>query len=212
MKAILFDFDGVLADSERLYDAVENDIFARIVPGWRREFSEEIIGLDPHSTFLLLKNKHALNLSEDEFRREYDKGFPLVYNTAQLTGQALAMLNYGAAHDIRMNIVSSTPSRHIAQFLQKNQIRHFIEEIFSSADLRLPSKPAPDPYNFAIGKLGLDKNSTIAVEDSFAGTSAAHAAGLFTVGYNTTNPACPCDLHLTDDDLVATVFAEIVQG
>ncbi len=112
MKAILFDFDGVIVDGEPIYAEAENELFARIVPGWRREFSEEIIGLDPHSTFLLPKNKHALSLSEDEFRREYDKGFPLVYNTAQLTRQALAMLNYGFAHDIRMNIVSSTPSRH----------------------------------------------------------------------------------------------------
>lgn len=212
MKAILFDFDGVLADSEELYDTVENELFAKLVPGWQRNFSEEIIGLDPHSTFLLLKNKHALTISEDEFRHEYDKNFPMIYDAAQLTKQALAMLNYGAAHDIRMSIVSSTPSEHIVQFLRKNQIRHFIEEIFSSADLKLPSKPAPDPYNFAVDKLKLDKSSTIAVEDSFAGTSAARAAGLFTVGYNIINPACPCNLRLTDDDAVATVFTQISQG
>jgi beta-phosphoglucomutase len=210
MKAILFDFDGVIADSEPIYAEVENKLFSKMVSGWQRKFSEEIIGLDPHSTFLLLKNKHGLKISEAEFRAEYDKGYPMVYGVAGLTKKALEMLNFGAEHGARMGIVSSTPSKHIMQFLQKNQIRHFIEEIFSSADLKIPSKPAPAPYNFAVEKLKLDKNSTIVVEDSFAGTSAAHAAGLFTVGYNTIDPECPCDCLLSDADDVAKVFGDIV--
>ncbi len=209
MKAILFDFDGVIADSEAIYAEVENELFSRIVPGWQRKFSEEIIGLDPHSTFLLLKNKHTLKISETEFREEYDKGYPMVYAAAGLTKKALEMLNYGMAHDVRMSIVSSTPEEYIASFLQKNNIAQFIEEIFSSADLKIPSKPAPDPYNFAVEKLKLAKNSTIVVEDSLAGTTAAHAAGLFTVGYNTIDPKCPCDRLLSDADDVAEVFGRI---
>ncbi len=212
MKAILFDFDGVIADSEPIYAEVENELFSRMVPDWQRKFSEEIIGLDPHSTFLLLKNKHGLKISEAEFRAEYDKGYPMVYGVAGLTKKALEMLNFGAEHGARMSIVSSTPKEYITSFLRKKDIAHFIEEIFSSADLKIPSKPAPDPYNFAVNKLNLNKNSTIVVEDSFAGTSAAHAAGLFTVGYNIVNPACPCNLRLTDDDIVATVFAQIPQS
>lgn len=211
MKAILFDFDGVIADSEAVYAEVENELFAKMVPNWRREFSEEIIGLDPHSTFLLLKNKHALNIPEAEFRREYDKGYPMVYSVAGLTKKAPEMLDYGAKHNLRMSIVSSTPKAQITQFLQKNHIAHFIEDIFSSADLNLPSKPAPDPYDFAVEKLKLAKNSTIVVEDSLAGTTAAHAAGLFTVGYNTLNPNCPCDCLLSDDDDVAEVFGRAIE-
>lgn len=206
MKAILFDFDGVIVDSEPICAKVQNEFFSKIVPNWQREFSEEIMGLDPHSTFLLLKNKYALKISEAEFREGYDKGYPMVYGVAGLTKKALEMLNYGMEHGVRMSIVSSTPKEYIASFLRKKDIAKFIEEIFSSTDLKIPSKPAPDPYNFAVEKLNLDKNSTIVVEDSLAGTSAAHAAGLFTVGYNTIDPKCPCDCLLSDADDVAEVF------
>lgn len=167
MKAILFDFDGVIVDSEPVYAEVENELFSKMVPNWQRKFSEEIIGLDPHSTFSLLKNKHALKISEAEFREEYDKGYPMVYDAVGLTKKALEMLNYGMKHGVRMSIVSSTPKEYIASFLRKKDIAKFIEEIFSSA------------------------------------------AGLFTVGYNTIDPKCPCDCLLSDVDDVVKVFGQI---
>ncbi|PXX54920.1 HAD superfamily hydrolase (TIGR01509 family) [Nocardia tenerifensis] len=182
LRAIAFDCDGVLVDSESLSAVCLNAMMAergvlRDVPYFldllrgRRvaEWIREIFGL--------------FDLDEDPARFEADYR-RLVYRRYPIELQAEP-----GVHELLEGItaprivVSNAPLRKIELGLSVTKVdRYFEREPVSAYELQ-SWKPDPEIYRHAAAQLGYPPRECIAVEDSHAGLRAATAAGFYTVAY-----------------------------
>jgi beta-phosphoglucomutase-like phosphatase (HAD superfamily) len=202
LHAIVFDFDGVIADSERLHLLAYQDVLAPLGLTLTDEaYSADYLGYDDLGVFRAYSARHDLEWNEAAIAA-------LVAAKAarfeQLAGRG-GMLFPGAAAFIRaaagrvpLAIASGALTREIEDILAETGLRqHF--RVVVGADRSLRSKPSPDPYLEAFHRLAaacrsaeggtLERARTVAIEDSRWGLLAAAAAGLRPVAVSTTYPA-----------------------
>ncbi len=201
LQAVVFDYDGVLADTEPLHlRAFQETLAPRGIDLTRRRYFEDYLGLDDEGVFGAVTVQHGLALARNEIRA-------LVEEKAQRFKDISAterVLFPGAAERLR------SWSRQVAVAIASGSLRHEIESVLDAEALRdyitvivaagetANGKPAPDPYLRALELLGrlrsarqnrLDPARTVAVEDSPWGIDSAHAAGMLAVAVTTSYPA-----------------------
>jgi HAD superfamily hydrolase (TIGR01509 family) len=174
-QAILWDNDGVIVDTERIFYQVNRDFFL-----------EYGIELTPQHFFdwFLLDNCgawHLLELSEKEIvplRTERNRR----YNQRLQWSESLAMpgientLQHLSSH-LRMGIVTSSRREDFNTIHNKSSLLKYFEFVITEEDYAR-SKPAPDPYLLGLTKLGIPADLCLAIEDSPRGLLAATAAGI----------------------------------
>ncbi|MFP3040822.1 HAD family phosphatase [Treponema primitia] len=178
-KAVIFDMDGLMLDTERL--AVTMRTKAAKELGW--ELSEELvlrtIGMDEGST-----KKIIVDFCGPEF--PYDKTLELmrelIFNQCEKEGIShrpglLVLLNHLSRLQLPFGIATSTP-REIARWkLEKAGILERFS-VMACGDEVERGKPAPDIFLLAAKRLGQAPQNCIGFEDSPAGLTALHAAGI----------------------------------
>lgn len=191
--AVVFDFDGVLADTEGLHlRAFQEALAAR---GWtlnRADYVERYLGYDDRDMVRAFAQDTVAGLSEAEVEaivldkaRLYDQRLAagsVLFDTA-----ADAIARLGARY--RLGIASGSFHGEIETILAANHLAHAIAVVVGADDVRR-SKPAPDPYVAAVEALGVPASQAVAIEDSQWGLLSARAAGLRTIGVTTSHPAC----------------------
>ncbi len=204
LDAIIFDFDGVIANSERLHLlAFQQALGATAMTLSDEAYYARYLGFDDHGVFrhLAADQQHplpqaALDALVTEKGRRYDQ-----------LAAAGEMLFPGAADFIRraaaavpIAVASGAQTHEIDDVLGKAGLRaHFLAVV--GADQTPASKPAPDPYLEAFARLtrisgrALSPARTVAIEDSRWGLESARAAGLRTVAVTTTYPAAALAGH-----------------
>lgn len=195
LQAIVFDFDGVIAESEGLHLRAFQDVLAtHKVALSGREYAERYLGFDDEGVFRTLAREREWPM-EDAVLREMVEQKALRYE--QLA--ALEDLLYpGAARFIReaagavpIAVASGALTREIEDVLGRAGIRACFSAVVG-ADQTSRSKPAPDPYLEALARLEsvsrepLQARRTVAIEDSHWGLESAKAAGLRCVAVTTT--------------------------
>lgn len=177
IRAILFDSDGVLIDSERLFFDATCCAFRRVdleltAAQWAKWFLAEgrrtleiamLLGLARSKTDALIANRNEL------FWRLVDRSVPVFPGIRE-------MLIDLAPH-YRMAIVTGASREHFERVHQKTGLLDFFELAVTQDDYEA-AKPSPQAYLIAMAKLALKPEECIAVEDSPRGASAAVAAGL----------------------------------
>lgn len=183
IKAVIFDMDGVLIDSEPQYQKeliaclkeqninVSLDELKPLAGGTESHF-EEIL------TPLLGKSGLSIETFYD-YLDVYTASHPFHYSS--ILNQGIhATLSTLKQHGIILALASSSPPENIARVLKECELTDFFEFTISG-ELFKESKPHPEIYLTAIQKLGLPLENVIAVEDSTYGIQSAKAAGLFCV-------------------------------
>jgi len=191
-RAVVFDFDGVLADTEGLHLRAFQEVFAR--RGWtldREAYFERYLGFDDHDLVTHFANDRALPLSQrdalglvEEKTRLYDDR--LAAGAVLFEGAAAAIARLGARY--RLAIASGSIRSEILAVLDAAGLQHAIPVVVGADDVDR-SKPAPDPYLKAVAALGVPPSHAVAIEDSRWGLASARAAGLRTIGITTSYPA-----------------------
>lgn len=198
LDAIIFDFDGVIANSERLHLLA----FQQTLPATGLSLTDEAyfahyLGFDDHGVFRQLAADHGRPLDADAL----DALVAAKGHHYERLAAAGEMLFPGAADFIRraaaavpIAVASGAQTHEIEEVLDKAGLRaHFLAIV--GADQTPASKPAPDPYLEAFARLGritgrtLSPGRTVAIEDSRWGLESARAAGLRTVAVTNTYPA-----------------------
>ncbi|NUT48871.1 MAG: HAD family phosphatase [Saccharothrix sp.] len=190
MDAVVFDLDGVLVDSERMWDEVRQAFAARHGGVWRPEATRAMQGMSTPewSAYLVTGIGVRLTAAEaasgviGEMAERYAEGPPVLPGAVEVV-RAVAS-RYPVA------IASSSPPVLIKSFLAATDLTHVVPVAVSSEQAGA-GKPAPDVYLLAASKLGVDPTRSAAVEDSTNGLRAALAAGM-TV-YAVPNPHFPPD-------------------
>lgn len=198
LEAVIFDFDGVLANSEPLHLRVYQSLLAeQNVSLSSREYYDRYLGFDDIGLLEALASDKGLDISGGRMNAFIERKTELFQSLA-LSGEVLFP---GAASCLR-DTAAAVP---IA--IASGALRHEIEVILDAAGL-LPlvpvivasgdtprSKPAPDPYALALERLSrrvgtaITPSRVVAIEDSRAGLRSAREAGLRTLGVTTSYPA-----------------------
>jgi HAD superfamily hydrolase (TIGR01509 family) len=177
LKAVLFDFDGTLVDSESVWIEAQDVVLQR--RGHRLDDAQAraLVGVDrPAIVQSLIKwfdlPDHLLAL-EEELEREVN----LRLSHARPMPGAAELLEHLARQRIPCAIVSNSPRPMVEPLVCAHGWQPFFTHILSVELVRNP-KPHPELYMLVLERLALEPDEAIVFEDSPAGVIAARAAGL----------------------------------
>jgi len=176
--SILFDFDGVLADTEPVHCACWAEVLATVGVTLTWEFyRRQCIGIDDRDMLRLLATQSGPPRDWDELWRLYPAKKRLFL--ARMTRNppfdpALAGFLEGLHGRYKMAVVSSSSSAEIEPMLAAGGLRPYFATIVGAESVKR-YKPAPDPYLLAAERLG--SRAPLVVEDSEAGLASGRAAG-----------------------------------
>lgn len=177
-KAIIFDMDGLLVDSEVTWNEAETALFAARGIDYTHEIRAHIIGMRVDE--MMVKLKGILDLAETEQQLEDEliaRMLELIPTKVVVQPGAHDIVRFVAEQNIPHAIASSSPMSIIDATMDAMGWG----EIFTlrcSADDDERGKPAPDVYLRAARLLGFDPVDCLALEDSPTGARAAVAAGM----------------------------------
>ncbi len=213
LRAIVFDFDGVLANSEPLHFAAFRDVLASAgVTLTEADYYSRYLGFDDVGVFRTVGADHGTawsgrdvaDLVADKALRleELERDIPVLF-----PGAADVVRRTAAA--VPIAIASGALGPEIRRVLRHAGLIDQFSAIVSAEDTPA-SKPAPDPYVRAVTllaeKLGgppLKPSECVAIEDSRWGLDSARAAGLRTVGVTSSYGAA--ELQPVADLIVASI-------
>jgi len=184
MIGVVFDFDGVLFDSEKYWPAVENDYLHRHMPGWRDEYYSLLTGRSLGEIHELLAANYAFPLTRAEYFKDYEVMAQSLYADVASPLPGVDKAIFGI-RDLKkpMAIASSSKRNWIDSALRRAPFVNEFSEIVTAYDDDVArSKPAPDIYLAAANRLGVAPVHLLAIEDSKYGVLSAKAAGLYTIG------------------------------
>lgn len=182
-SAIIFDFDGVLVDSERYWGPLLTDMLRSAIPGFREEDEKRCKGLNVHDTYAMLQREFGLTMGKEDYLAGIGRITDEIYGKlcAPMPG-ALALLERLAEAHVPAAIASSSQRAWIDTALDRFDIADHFRAIATAQETEGRGKPHPDVYLLAARKLGSTPEACLAIEDSRTGMASAKAAGMFCVG------------------------------
>jgi HAD superfamily hydrolase (TIGR01509 family) len=180
IEAVVFDLDGILIDSEHVWDEVRQQLADECGGRWNDKASRDMMGMSSieWSRYMrdvvgLTEEPEAISAEvvrrlEDRYRRE----LPLIPGAEQAVERLAARWPLALA--------SSSNRELIDLVLESSGLGRYFEASVSSEEVAR-GKPAPDVFLEAARRLGVSPTSCAAVEDSENGIFAAKAAGMRTI-------------------------------
>ncbi|MFI6323126.1 HAD family hydrolase [Nonomuraea sp. NPDC050556] len=190
MTCVIFDLDGVIVDSEPVWEQVRRAFVAEHGGTWQPDTQRRLMGMSTQEWAAYLSGELGVRLTPDEVARgvvdqmaaRYAKELPL------LPGAVEAVTSVAARH--RLGLASSSPRRLIDTVLAEAGLAGFFEVTVSTEEVSR-GKPDPEVYLTVAGRLGVDPGECWAVEDSSNGLRSAAAAGMRVIA--APHPAYPPD-------------------
>lgn len=178
-RAVLFDMDGLMLDSERIYILAQRDAAAQLGYAASDELLYSFVGRSGTECRRMMQDAAGDGFpirAYDELWHEIWRGHVANVGIPVKDG-LLEMLTWLGDNDIPRGVVTSTHAADAEVSLKAGGIRAAFEHVVTG-DLVVHSKPAPDLYLLGAQRLGVDPEQCIALEDSDAGVLSARAAGM----------------------------------
>lgn len=175
-KAIIFDMDGTLVDSEVVWDMAETEMFADMGLEYNDKIREQVIGLRLDEFFQKLIGIYSLEQSVAELEAELiERMLTKIPELVKPKSGAQALIEWTAEQNIPYCIASSSPMSIIKATVEAQGWSDLIPNLYTANDVP-KGKPAPDVYLFAAEELGVQPEDCLALEDSPNGARSAVAA------------------------------------
>ena len=187
LKAVIFDMDGVIIDSEPTHTKLENDTYKKLGIEVSEEEHRSFVGATSHYMWGTLKNRYKLNETLEELI-EYERSKYFEYLNSDKCEIALIdgvkeLIEDLHENGVNLAIASSSPLNVIETIAKKFQIEEYFQ-VFVTGDYVKRSKPEPDIFLLASEKLGVNPKDCVVIEDSHNGVCAAKKAGMKCIGIN----------------------------
>lgn len=190
LKAVIFDMDGVLIDSEPFHLDVNEKIFANLGINLSEDEYHGFIGTTHKDMWTMIKKRYNLPQSVPELVNMQVSGNIEYIKNEEIEPIKIKgitdLLSRIARENIKIGIASSSPTEVIELVINKLSISDYFAAITGGEEIK-KGKPAPDIFLKAAKRLDVEPSSCIVVEDSRNGVFAAKAAGMKCVAYKNPN-------------------------
>jgi pseudouridine-5'-monophosphatase len=181
LKAVIFDLDGTIVNSEDVYEQVDMEVLRRRGQAFAPALREQMMGRPAAESVRIMIEHHELTESIDELDAERTVLFNnMISASAETTPGFVALLDALRAAGLPAAIATSGTRSYATKVLTRLGIAPRFQFVLTAEDVDR-GKPAPDVYQLAARKLGLTSPQTMVLEDSGNGCQAGVAAGAFTV-------------------------------
>lgn len=205
--AVVFDLDGVLIDSEQVWDAAREQLVGDRGGTWHENATADMMGMSSKEWSQYMHDRLGVPMEPDEINDDvvrrvasiYKEGLPLLPHAVE-TVRALAVR-------WPLGLASSSNRPIIELVLERSGLVSCFAAVVSSEEVER-GKPAPDVYLAVARALDVDATDCVAVEDSTNGIKSAVAAGMRTIAVP--NPHFPpADDALAMAAVVVPTLAEV---
>jgi len=183
-RAVIFDCDGVLVDSERLVTQVESEHLKRLGLDLSPEEARAwFMGLTVTDTAARIQQRLGGTLSP-EWLHDWGMWAALALTRSlRAVPGVTAVVEHLHRNEVPICVASQSPLPRVQLSLEVTGLaQYFGGRVFTASMVERP-KPAPDLFLYAAEQIGVDARSCVVVEDSPSGAAAAVAAGMDVLGY-----------------------------
>ena len=172
-RAVIFDLDGVLADSEPSWNEIDATLLAEHGVTYRGEHHRNVLGVNYKKTFGLSVPTEEMMRRRGEIASEFFASRIYLFPSTKQVLQKLRQMN----PPLRLGLATSSVSASARPFLDRHKLAPFFEVIVTGEEVER-GKPHPDIYLRAAEKLDVATDACLVIEDSLSGIAAAKAANM----------------------------------
>ncbi len=200
-EAVVFDLDGVLVDSEQLWNESKQELVREWGGTWSQEAPREMMGMSSPEWSVYLRDDLGVARSPEEINRAVASKMQRIYRARLplLPGAGDAVRSVGKRWPL--GLASSSNREVIDLVLEVSGLLGAFSVTISSEEVQR-GKPAPDVYLEAAGRLGVEPAGCVAIEDSSNGMRSAVAAGMAVI-------AVPNQHYPPDEDALALAAVSV---
>lgn len=207
IKALVFDMDGVIIDSEPLHAVISEGVLKELggQPAERELY--EFVGVRNEEMWAILKERHKLKESVEEILALHEK-----HKRRRFTEEPIEpvegipeLIREAKSKNLKIALATSSPKFLAEIILERLNLYSFFDILIAASDISR-AKPDPEIYLKAAEKLGVRPEECIAVEDSYYGMMAAINAGMKCIVYDNPNAG---NMEKSKADYVVASITEI---
>jgi HAD superfamily hydrolase (TIGR01509 family) len=207
LKAVLFDMDGVIIDSEPQHARAAVLALQKYNVNITIDYAYQFIGTTTYHMCQKMVEDFSIEATPEELllTNEEMKAYLSQTEGYEAIPYIVDLMNDLHSHGIKMIIASSSSGASIKDVMQFLKIDTLLDGFISGTNVAHP-KPAPDIFLAAASQLGVDPSECIVIEDSYNGVTAAAAAGIVSIGFLNPNSG---DQNLSSAAILVEGFDEV---
>ncbi|MDB9793823.1 HAD family phosphatase [Flavobacteriaceae bacterium] len=189
LKAVIFDMDGVIVNSEPLHHLAYKKMFEEFKLDVSNSLYESFTGQSTYSICEQLCEIFDLKVDANALVLSKRKHFKIIFendSSFEMIDGAMNLIKDYFENNLTLVLASSASMTNIERIFKKFDLNKFFKAKISGADLK-ESKPNPEIFVKAAELAGFKKDECIVIEDSTSGIMASKSAGIYCVGYNSYN-------------------------
>jgi HAD superfamily hydrolase (TIGR01509 family) len=204
-RAVIFDLDGVLADSEPRWNEIDAKLLAEYGVTYRGEFHRNVLGVSYRLAVEFYKKTFGLSVPTDEMmRRRGEIAADFFANRIDVFPSTKSVLQELRQMNLHLAIATSSVSASARPFLTRHELTAFFEVVVTGEEVE-QGKPHPDIYLRAAEKLGITADECLVIEDALSGIAAAKAAKMRVAAIPDTRFVDPGDYQREADYVLSTL-------
>jgi HAD superfamily hydrolase (TIGR01509 family) len=202
LSAVIFDLDGVLADSEPCWSEIDTKLLAKYGVTYRGEYHQNVVGVSYRLAVEFYKKAFGLSVpTEEMMRRRGEIATEFFANRIGLFPNVKEVLEELRQMKLHLAVATSSVSASARPFLDRHQLTGFFDVIITGEEVE-HGKPAPDIYLCAADKLGSPAETCLVIEDALPGVAAAKAANMRVAAIPDTRFVDPREYEKKADDVL----------
>jgi len=204
-RAVIFDLDGVLADSEPWWNEIDAKLLAEHGVTYRGEYHRNVLGVNYRLAVDFYKKAFGLSVPSDEMmQRRGEIAVDFFANRVGIFPSTRPVLQELRQMNLHLAVATSSLSASARPFLARHGLTAFFEAVITGEEVE-HGKPHPDIYLRAAMKLRITADACLVIEDALSGIAAAKAAKMRVAGIPDTRFVDPRDYKKEADYLLGSL-------